>query len=214
DYLRVPDMPVRASFSLAGSGEDAGKVRVVLRYAIIDEGKSSHYWCFSKSFPELPLARSSGAVEPMLDELEFLAASFVVCSWAHSDPDTGVERRRGINFEGRCRPTPNLGMVALMLGEGPTLDLHGWIGLLLDTQMDLPQLETEFSEARKYPWELDLPGVHLQAALGGDLAIGSAGLEDTCYRIYSPLSWSWQLAGEIYAPLQGYTARLRLGAEI
>lgn len=207
-FLNVPDMPLNATFSVDKQGE----VRAVIRYTIIDETKAPTFWKFSDSFKTLPpLGNTKAASGNLIDEFEFTTAYFIVATHAGYDSLAGLDLEAGINFDGTMRPNAQLGILTNLLSETKTLDVSGFVHIPYEERyMYSPWLERDVATRKDYPWQVgaQLPGIHLNVALGIDSELGKANLKDSYYRVYTPLKQSWQIIDKLYHPLAAYTATL------
>jgi hypothetical protein len=198
DYFSVPNLPVRAVFSL----DARGNAHAIITYTLRDRSGSMSAWKFSTSFPDIP---------PHLDTLTLLEAYLVVASHAHTDATTQAGLEAGLSFVGQMSPTGLIGVLDGVVGGMPTLPLYGSIRVPVDeTDMPVPSLAKNLGTTRTYPWEVEaaLPGISLQAPLGVAFSLGKLKLQDTKYRIFSPLSSEWQAVDEVFDPLTALTGTL------
>ncbi|MDH5652156.1 MAG: hypothetical protein OEZ39_09890 [Gammaproteobacteria bacterium] len=213
-YLNIPNMPVSALFTT----DDAGQVQATLKYSLISEEQTASYWCFSKSFPDLPAEfdYSDGSHfndMPALDRLLFYKAHVIVTTHAQQEGEYQIELQEGINFIGDMKPLGALGILENILQPVPELTIFGQLHIPKDySQVFLPRALQDLTAARVYPWEVaeELPGIHLQARLNTEFTAGNVKFRDAVFRIYSPLTSDWLTKGDIYRPVNALTAGLNI----
>jgi len=214
NFLKASNAPVRAVFSL----DDKGDLDAVLTYTLLDRGGTLKTWTFTTSFPDLVDQEAADAghmdeARPLLDKLTFTEAYFVVSSSAHTDPDTGAELGPGISFLGKMRPKGVVSVLDGLLADSPTLPIYGSIRIPVDaSDVVLPNLDEDFGAAKQYPWERNpaLPGIDLMAPIGASLSLGKLEIGDARLRFWSPLSFDWYQADEIFAPCMALTGRMSI----
>lgn len=212
-YLNVPNLPVTARFYW----DNKGQVRSTLTYTLIDETKTSQYWKFSDSFPQLPLhdtiTDNKGEDVPFLDTLLFRHAEVIVTNESFIHPDYGVEITEGIHFVGKLRPSGALGIVSNLLDSKDEVIVHGNFHLPPDdTTVYVPELAVDQTKGQVYPWEIatQLPGIHLKADINWNFKLGSAKFQNPALQIYCPLDKDWILTSLYYEPVIGFTGNLEI----
>lgn len=207
--LGVPEMNVTA---LAVTGPEGPIVTV--RFDLPTGLSGSNAWTFGQSFPDLPPfyvgddgvweadSTRSRSSQNLLNRIVLSDAAYVITT-AESlvDETTGARIRAGLNFVARCDPTGMIGLLGSVLTGGGSVALGGPVVVPKAAEHTLafrpvPDL--------RYPWDLPelVPGIHLHADLGIDLALGEAlRFHDVGLRIYSPTSSDWLEANPSYGPV-------------
>ena len=210
-FLDVPDLPLRARFSL----DVDGGVAVELRYTLRGSNPGPAEWTFARSFPTLPTTwdHSARDLRSILDGLDLFDTAFVVRNTSGRDAGLDVPLAVGINLISRLRPGGLLGALESAAGAHPVLALHGVI------RPSRPAEATVALQPFEKPWErlesaqlAPAPGIYLVAALALDFRAGKTALSDTKLRIYSPLTTEWLAANPSFTPLQGLTASLAIAS--
>ncbi|MFN8491635.1 MAG: hypothetical protein U0350_28815 [Caldilineaceae bacterium] len=203
-FLNIADLVVQARFSLDTQGE----VQATLKYTLIGDLSRANDWKFSRSFPDLPTLFNfqDGGLRSPLDDLRLFNTYFVVTTYAHQESEFQIGLTSGINFVSKLTPSGILGILESTLGQTNPLILYGTIHLPKPTDVTLPL------KPFQYPWDgsCTAPGIHLQAVLGVDIRLQQMVLNQTIFRMYSPLSTAWLTTNQTFTPLLAYTGLLTI----
>lgn len=215
-YLQMPNLQTSARFWL----DQDNQPQFEIHYALFDDHHTLQKWRFSDSFEGLPLKVSRQrvglndyAVSPFLDHLDFAQAAFVLSSSDQLTSRFDCPLSSGINFVGQLRPLGFLGVLQQMLPlDIKPVPIYGYINILAnDTELELSGLNTNVSQIRLYPWEVeDYPvlGIHLMAKLPLAFSLGKGQVEDTYVRFYSPTHEHLSGPAHCFEALTAITARV------
>jgi hypothetical protein len=200
--------------------DDNAQPQFEIHYLLIADYYQTTKWCFSNSFPGLPikvtpslLGTNEVTVLPFLDDLDFTTAAFVVRSCAVDSEDLGFVE--GVNFSGQIRPLGVLGILQNLLPvKIEPVDISGPIHYLADdTRMDMTQLNVEVGQVQVFPWEIDdyeVPGIHLNVKLPLSFSLGKAKVEQTYLRLYAPITPQLDETANLFSMTTALTARLNI----
>src|SRR6185295_19463503 len=121
-------------------------------------------WRFSSSFPDLPVVDAAGPAR-FMDNFRISDAAFVLATQNGSDAASGVPISAGLNFISTLKPLGVIGLFDALVATDVLL--YGTIVMptITSNTGPVPPL--------KYAWQLDVPGIRLQADLGVQVALSN-----------------------------------------